>query len=123
MSHVYLKEQQEELLEEELEVNWITPQLPISEEKLDTFRKATAEDMEMQMLRNMTMNGRPLEKKQVPKEMEEYWTFEKVISYASGLLFKTAKLIVPNQMRQEELEISSRYVNSNRGNSITMCCL
>lgn len=83
MSHVYLKEQQEELLEEELEVNWITPQLPISEEKLDTFRKATAEDMEMQMLRNMTMNGRPLEKKQVPKEMEEYWTFEKVISYAT----------------------------------------
>lgn len=103
LSRAYLKEQQEELLEEELEVNWITPQLPISEEKLNTFRKATAEDMEMQMLRNMTMNGWPLEKKQVPKEMEKCRTFKEEISYASGLLFKTAKLILLNQMRQEML--------------------
>lgn len=81
-------------------------------------------------------NGWPLEKKEVPKEMEKYWTFKEEISYASGLLFKTAKLIVPNQMGKEMLnkiheshlgmvkcKERARYVNSNRGNGITMCCL
>ena len=50
----YLKEQSEDLLGEELEVNYITPQLPISEEKLHVFRKAT-EDLERQMLRETTV--------------------------------------------------------------------
>lgn len=34
LSHAYLHEHKKDLLEEELQVNWITPQLPISEEKL-----------------------------------------------------------------------------------------
>ena len=46
----------EDLLGEELEVNWITPPLPISEEKLQAFRKATVEDPTMQLLRVTTMS-------------------------------------------------------------------
>ena len=103
LSHAFLKEQKEDLLGEELEVNWITPQLPISEKKLIMFRKATADDPEMQMLRDITMTGWPKERNYVPKEMKTYWTFKEEISYASGLMFKAAKLIVPNQMRQEML--------------------
>lgn len=57
LSHGYLQEQKEDLLGEELEVSWVTPQLPISEEKLNMFRKATADDPEMQMLRDITING------------------------------------------------------------------
>ena len=49
LSHAFLKEQREDLIGAELEVNWVTPQLPISEKKL-MFRKATADDPEMQML-------------------------------------------------------------------------
>lgn len=33
--------------------------------------------------------------------MQKYWTFKEEISYASGLMFKNGKLIVPSQMRQE----------------------
>lgn len=53
----YLQEQKEDFLGEELEVSWVTPQLPISEEKLNMFRKATADGPEMQMLRDTTING------------------------------------------------------------------
>ncbi|KAI3373038.1 hypothetical protein L3Q82_006334 [Scortum barcoo] len=104
LSRAYLQEQQEKLLEEELEVNWVTPQLPISEEKLNMFKKATADDPEMHMLRDITIKGWPKERKNVPKEKQKYWTFKEEISYASGLMFKNAKLIVPNQMRQEMLD-------------------
>ena len=100
LSRAFLKEQKEDLLGEELEVNWVTPQLPISEKKLIMFRKATTDDPEMQMLRDITMTGWPKERDDVPKEMKTYWTFKEEISYASGLLFKAAKLIVPNQLRQ-----------------------
>ena len=86
-----------------MEVNWVKPQPPISENKLIMFRKATTDDPEMQMLRDITMTGWPKERDDVPKEMKTYWTFKEEISYASGLLFKAAKLIVPNQMRQEML--------------------
>lgn len=34
LSRAYLHEHKKDLLEEELQVNWITPQLPISEEEL-----------------------------------------------------------------------------------------
>lgn len=37
------------------------------------------------------------------KKERIYWTFKEEISYASGLMFKNAKLIVPIQMRQEIL--------------------
>uniref|UniRef100_A0A8C9UY15 Gypsy retrotransposon integrase-like protein 1 n=1 Tax=Scleropages formosus TaxID=113540 RepID=A0A8C9UY15_SCLFO len=104
LSRAYLKEHTEELLEEELEINWITPQLPISDKKLQEFRKATAEDPEMIMLRNVIMNGWPAERSAVPKELQPYWTFKEEISYTSGLMFKAAKLIVPSQLREEMLD-------------------
>ena len=57
LSRAFLKEQKEELLEKELEVNAITHELPMSEEKLQKFRKATAEDHEMQLLKNITLRS------------------------------------------------------------------
>lgn len=42
LSRAYLKEYKEDLLEKELQVNWITPWLPISEDKLKVFRDATS---------------------------------------------------------------------------------
>lgn len=56
LSRAYLQEQKEDWLGEDLEFNWITPQLPITEEKLNMFRKATADDPEMQRLRDITIN-------------------------------------------------------------------
>lgn len=103
LSRAFLKEQKEELLEKDLEVNMITLQLPISEKKLQMFRKATAEDPEMQLLRDTTLRGWPSERSAVPKEIQLYWTFRDEIAYTSELMFKAAKLIVPHQLRQEML--------------------
>jgi len=67
------------------------------------FRTTTAADQEMQLLRKMTMDGWPKERSDVPKLIQEYWTFKEEISFTSGLLFKSAKCIVPNKLRQEML--------------------
>lgn len=47
VSRAYLDEHTEDLLEEELEISYITPHLPVSEKKLKEFRIATAGDFEM----------------------------------------------------------------------------
>ena len=104
LSRAYLREQKEDLLDEELQVNWITPQLPISEEKLEVFRNATAQDSVLQELKNMTMRGWPKDRSAVPDSVQPFWTFREEISFASGLLFKSDKLIVPLQLRPEMLE-------------------
>lgn len=54
LSRNYLQEQKD-LLGEELGVNWVTPQLLISEEKLNMFQKITADDPEI--LQDITING------------------------------------------------------------------
>lgn len=104
LSRAYLREQREDLLEEELQVNWITPQLPISEEKLEMFRNATAQDPVLQELKNMTMRGWPRDRSAVSESIQPFWTFREEISFASGLLFKSEKLIVPQQLRSQMLD-------------------
>ena len=84
-----------------MEVNLIT--LPVSEEKLDKFRSAAADDPEMQLLEDVTLSSWPKERSAVPKRIQTYWTFRDEITHTSGLMFKGAKLIVPSQMRQEML--------------------
>lgn len=44
-------EQKEDLLGEVLEVNWVTSQLPISEKKLEVFKRATVDDAELRALK------------------------------------------------------------------------
>ncbi|XP_056109383.1 uncharacterized protein K02A2.6-like [Rhinichthys klamathensis goyatoka] len=104
LSRAYLDECDEELLEEELEVNVITTQLPVTEKKLQEFRKETAEDPEMQKLKEYSIKGWPTVKKTVHKDVQKYWTHKEEISYTSGLVFKASKLVIPNKMRKQMLD-------------------
>lgn len=85
-------------------MNWIPPQLPISEEKLEVFQNATAQDSTLQELKNMTMRGWPKDRSAVSVSVQPFWTFREEISFALGLLFKADKLIVPLQLRPEMLK-------------------
>uniref|UniRef100_A0A3P9LFC2 ribonuclease H n=1 Tax=Oryzias latipes TaxID=8090 RepID=A0A3P9LFC2_ORYLA len=103
LSRAFLREK-EDLMGKELEVNMITPQLPMSEEKLNKFKKATAEDPELQHLKERVQRGWPKERHAVHKEIQPYWKFKEEITYTAGLMFKGSKLIVPQRLRQEMLE-------------------
>lgn len=102
LSRAFLQEQNE-VLEEALEINYMSANLPISEEKLIQFRKATAEDNELQQVNNAVVEGWPENVKHVSPEIS-YWTFKEEITYSEGRLFKDSRLIVPHQMRAEMLQ-------------------
>lgn len=73
-SRAHLQEQTEQLLEEELEVNLLSARLPISEEKLNQFKTATAEDLELQQVMTAVQLGWLVQVSQVPAEIKTYWT-------------------------------------------------
>lgn len=76
LSCAYLNEHTEDLLGQELELCWIKTYLPVSEEKMSVFRKATATDQEMQLLHIMTMDGWPKERSEVPKQIHIRTSFQ-----------------------------------------------
>ena len=102
LSRAFLNEQKE-VLEEELQINLLTTNLPVSEDKMTQFKRATADDEELQQVRNAVMSGWPENIKHVLPEIRKYWTFKEEITYSEGLLFKNDKLIVPESMRAEML--------------------
>lgn len=90
LSHAYLKEHTEPLLEDELQVHVLSSYLPISTEKLNAFRTATAADEEMQLVMNCVQTGWPAEIRHVPPEVRKYWTFKEELTCSDGLLFKSS---------------------------------
>lgn len=97
-SCAYLNEHTKDQPEEELEVNCITTQLPVSEKKLKIAeKKKQLKILKCKCQKGHIMKGWPAEKGSVHKYVQKYWTFKDEISYTSGLLFKAAKLIIPSK--------------------------
>ncbi len=103
LSRAYLKEQSEPLLEDELQVNSLSVCLPISKEKLTTFRTATAEDEELQMVMEVVQSGWPADIRQIPADIRKYWTFREELTCSDGLLFKSWRIVVPQSLRADML--------------------
>lgn len=66
LSRAYLHEQKENLMEEELQVNWM------SEEKQERFRNATAQDPVLQKLKDIAMQGWPKDRSAVPQSAQPF---------------------------------------------------
>uniref|UniRef100_A0A3P9IGQ4 Gypsy retrotransposon integrase-like protein 1 n=1 Tax=Oryzias latipes TaxID=8090 RepID=A0A3P9IGQ4_ORYLA len=103
LSRACLNEHKEILIDEEMEVNCISHQLPVSEEKLRDFRNATAEDPELRLVAKAIQSGWPEKQRQLPDNIKQYWTFREELSYEDGLIFKNSRLVVPHTMRSEML--------------------
>ncbi|XDV38013.1 hypothetical protein PO909_007505 [Leuciscus waleckii] len=106
LSKAYLQEHctQDSREEDEIEVSFILHQLPVSKKKKKQFQSATVEDEELRLVREAVQSGWPNSRGQVPKPIQQYWTFREEISYTDGLLLKNGKLVVPHKMRDEMLE-------------------
>ena len=78
--------------------------LPVSNEKLEEFRKETTNDVTLTKLIETVLNGWPETKSQAAQEIRAYWNFREEISVVNGVLYKGERLIVPAAMRGEMLK-------------------
>ncbi|XP_062570398.1 uncharacterized protein K02A2.6-like [Saccostrea cucullata] len=106
LSRSYLSETKENLVPD-ISVNDIhlISYLPVSPMKYEEFKKATANDAELQSLLDTVLEGWPDSKPEVPDEIRMYWNIRDEISCVDGLLFKSHKLIIPQSMRTEMLNL------------------
>ena len=78
--------------------------LPLSNEKLEEFRKETTNAVTLTKLIETVLNGWPETKSQAAQEIRAYWNFREEISVVNGVLYKGERLIVPAAMRGEMLK-------------------
>lgn len=84
LSRNYVKEQIEPLLTEKYKIASIGEQIAISSTQLQQIKKATENDSEMKLLREIVLKVRPNSRKQVPDPMKIYWNFKDDICLIDG---------------------------------------
>ena len=88
----------------EAQIHMLFEGLPVSDEKLEMFKKEKINDTILQKLKDFTINGWPDNKSNVPSELRPYYSLRSEITVVNGLLFKNDRIIVPTSMRKEMKE-------------------
>ena len=72
-----------------LRVNAITQQLSNPDDVIQDIRLETAKDDELSLLKHIVTRGWPDQIREVPKEVQLYWTFREELTVENGLLLKS----------------------------------
>ena len=92
-----LGEQKDSIKLPKLHVNQITKQLPASCDSLQQLRLVTQADDELAILKHTIMQGWPKTIKQVPPELQPYWTFREELTIEDGLILKGTRIVIPSK--------------------------
>ena len=85
-------------------MNQITKQLPARSDSLQQLGVATQADDELAILKHTIMQGWPKNIKQVPLELQPYWTFREELTIEDGLILKGTRIVIPNKQQQAILK-------------------
>ena len=87
-----------------LQVNQITSQLKAQNDSLHSIRLATQADDNLAILKHIIQQGWPKTIKEVPQEIQKYWTFRKELTIEDRLILKGTQIIIPDKMREDILK-------------------
>ncbi|KAK3107010.1 hypothetical protein FSP39_004902 [Pinctada imbricata] len=85
-------------------VHSILSHMPISNRKLDEIRTATANDLDLQTLIKVILNGWPSERRSYDPSLIEFWNHRDELTYLDGLVLKGHKILIPRSLRKMMLE-------------------
>ena len=100
----HLGDQKDAIKLPKLHVNQITKQLPAMCDSLQQLRLATQADDELAILKHTIMLGSPKTIKQVPPELQPYWTFMEELTIEDGLILKGTRIVIPSKQCQAILK-------------------
>ena len=100
----HLGDQKDAMKLPKLHVNQITKQLPAKIDSLQQLRVAIQADDELAILKHTIMQGWPKTIKQVPPELQSYWTFREKLTIEDGLILKGTRIVIPNKQHQAILK-------------------
>ena len=88
-----------------LQVYQITQQLPASSDSLHQLRLSMQADDETALLKHTIMQGWPKSIKQVPPELQPFWTFREELTVEGGLILKGTRIVIPTKQCKAFLEL------------------
>ena len=80
-----------------LHVHQITNQLSARSDSLNEMRIATQEDGEFALLNHTITHGWPSTIREVPSEIQPYWTFRDKLTIEDGIALKGTWIVVPHK--------------------------
>ena len=83
----------------------ITSQLKARSDTLNQLHTATQEDDELILLKHMITNGWPNSIKEVPPEIQAYWTFREELMIEDGLVLKGTRIVIPKNKHKHILTV------------------
>ena len=87
-----------------LHVNQITSQLKARNDSLHNIQLATQADDNLAILKYIIQQGWPKTIKEVPQEIQKYWTFHGELTIEDGLILKGTRIVIPDEKREEILK-------------------
>lgn len=88
----------------ETQVHTVISTAPVSADRLDDIKTATAQDDQLSTLKQVIRSGWPETRKQCHPLVSEYWNHRYEITEADGILLKGEKIIIPNKLRKHMLQ-------------------
>ena len=87
-----------------LQVNQITSQIKAWNDSLHRIRLATQANDNLTILKHIIQQGWPKTIKEVPQEIQKYWTFREELTIEDGLILKGTWIMIPDKMREDILK-------------------
>ena len=85
-------------------VNEITANIPCSSNDLDQIREETRKDPMLKLLMHYIAEGWPRERKQLPRELHDYWNYREDMSLEDGIATKGHRILIPSTLRRKALQ-------------------
>ena len=88
-----------------LHVNQITSQLKARSDSLQNLQLAMKDDDKLAILKHVIQQGWPKTIREVPSEIQLYWTFREELTIEDGLVLKGTRINIPNKKREDILKL------------------
>ena len=106
LSRAYLQTEQQE--NEEVTDYEVLSLLPITSNKLDELKQATAADNSLQRVYRATQSGWPTQSKHIHPELKPYFPFRDEMTSEDGVILKGHKIVVPSALRNEYVNLAHK---------------
>ena len=82
-------------------MNQITSQLKARNGSLHNIQLATQADDNLVILKYIIQQGWPKTIKEVPQEIQKYWTFHEELMIEDGLILKGTRIVIPDKKEKK----------------------
>ena len=91
--------------------------LNASDEKYLSLAKETGKDEILVALKSQIIKGWLDKRDECPTNLREYWMYRDELSILDSLVLKGSRIVIPNQCRDELLELLQRHTSEQTGTS------